>query len=82
MSKVLSWVLDECNVLGGVGLVVHEEEVEVTGVVDEESLVAGWHQVASLPVRTVSDLSRIHEYCGFFLPFFLRTAFRTFGMTA
>ena len=45
------------NVLGGVGLVVHEEKVEVTGVVDDESLVAGWHQVTGLLVGTVSDLN-------------------------
>ena len=38
------------NVLCGVGLVVHEEEVKVTGVVDEESLVAGRHQVTGLAV--------------------------------
>lgn len=41
-------VLFGLNVLGGVGLVVHEEKVEVTGVVDDESLVAGWHQVTGL----------------------------------
>ena len=38
------------NILGGVGLVVHKEEVELADVVDEESLVAGWHQVAGLSV--------------------------------
>ena len=42
--------------LGGVGLVVHEEEVEVAGVVDEESLVAGGHHVAGLLVGTVANL--------------------------
>lgn len=44
------------SLLGGVGLVVHEEEVEVTGVVDEESLVAGGHHVAGLLVAAVADL--------------------------
>jgi hypothetical protein len=42
--------------LGGVGLVVHEEEVEVAGVVDEESLVAGGHHVAGLLVASVANL--------------------------
>ena len=44
------------GLLGGVGLVVHEEEVEVAGVVDEESLVAGGHHVAGLLVGTVANL--------------------------
>jgi hypothetical protein len=35
---------------------VHEEEVDVTGVVDEESLVAGWHQVACLLVGSETNL--------------------------
>lgn len=38
------------NVLGGESLVVHQEEVNIASVVDEESLVAGGHQVASLLV--------------------------------
>jgi hypothetical protein len=37
-------------ILGGVGLVVHEEEVDVASVVNEESLVAGGHHVTSLLV--------------------------------
>jgi hypothetical protein len=35
---------------------VHEEEVEVTGVVDKERLVAGGHHVAGLLVATVANL--------------------------
>lgn len=35
---------------------MHEEEVQVAGVVDEESLVAGRHHVAGLLVAAVSDL--------------------------
>lgn len=35
---------------------MHEEKFEITGVVDEESLVAGGHHVAGLPVATVADL--------------------------
>ena len=44
------------DILSGVGLVVHEEKVQVAGVVDEESLVAGRHHVAGLDVATVADL--------------------------
>jgi hypothetical protein len=44
------------NSLSSVGLVVHEEKVEVAGVVDEESLVARRHHVAGLPVVAVADL--------------------------
>ena len=42
--------------LCGVGLVVHEEKVQVAGVVDEEGLVAGRHHVAGLLVAAVADL--------------------------
>ena len=44
--------------LGGEGLVVHQEEVDIADVVDEESLVSGWHHVAGLLVGTESDLER------------------------
>jgi len=44
------------NILCGVGLVVHEEKVELGSVVDEESLVAGGHHVAGLLVGSVTDL--------------------------
>lgn len=44
------------GVLSGVGAVVHEEEVKLADVVDEESLVAGGHHVAGLLVGTVTDL--------------------------
>ena len=43
------------NVLSSEGAVVHEEELDVLGVVDEESLVAGGHHVAGLLVGTVTD---------------------------
>lgn len=52
VSHRTSWL----DVLGSVGLVVHEEEVQVAGVVDEESLVARRHHVAGLDVATVADL--------------------------
>lgn len=49
--------------LGSVGLVVHEEEVHVADVVDEEGLVAGRHHVAGLLVAAVSDLYHIsHQH--------------------
>lgn len=35
---------------------MHEEELNLGGVVDEESLVAGRHHVAGLLVGTVTDL--------------------------
>ena len=64
------------GVLCGEGLVVHEEEVDVTGcgslvvvlwmsvgrvrtVVDDESLVAGRHEVTGLLVGSVTDLIAI-----------------------
>lgn len=36
---------------------MHQEELDVLGVVDEEGLVAGGHHVAGLLVATVADLS-------------------------
>ena len=47
------------HVLCGEGGVVHEEKVNIGDVVDNESLVAGGHHVAGLPVGAVSDLSRV-----------------------
>jgi hypothetical protein len=52
----VSVYIEQFDVLSGVGLVVHEEKVNITGVVDEESLVAGWHHVASSLVGTETDL--------------------------
>ena len=43
-------------ILSGEGLVVHEEEVDIVAVVDEESLVPGWHQVTGFLIRAVPDL--------------------------
>lgn len=37
---------------------MHEEELDVTGVLDEEGLVAGGHHVLGLLVATISDLHR------------------------
>jgi len=44
MSAV-SWALREGEwcILGGIGLVVHEEEVDIAGIVYEEGFVAGGH---------------------------------------
>lgn len=44
------------HVLGGVGLVVHEEELDVLDVADKESLVARGHHVAGLLVGAIADL--------------------------
>lgn len=49
------------NILSGEGAVVHKEKLNVTGVLDEESLVARGHHVLGLLVATVSDLSN-HIY--------------------
>lgn len=47
------------DVLSGVGAVVHEEKLNVPGVVDDESLVARGHHVLGLLVASVSDLRSI-----------------------
>ena len=44
------------DVLSGVGLVVHQEEVDVARVLDEEGLVARGHHVARLLVGAIADL--------------------------
>lgn len=44
------------NVLGGVAAVVHQEELNVLGVADEERLVAGGHHVPGLSVGAEADL--------------------------
>ena len=35
---------------------MHEEELDISGVVDQESLVARWHHVAGFLVGAKSDL--------------------------
>ena len=47
---------EERGLLGSESLVVHEEEVDVAGVVDEEGLVARGHEVAGFSVGAVADL--------------------------
>ena len=49
--------------LCGIGLVVHEKEFDVAGVVDEESLVAGGHHVASLLVGSETNLRVLISHC-------------------
>ena len=44
------------DVLGGVGPGVHEEELDIVDVADDEGLVAGGHHVLGLLVGTVTDL--------------------------
>jgi hypothetical protein len=48
--------LFKVDILSGVGAVVHQEELNVLGVVNEESLVAGGHHVAGLLVGAITDL--------------------------
>lgn len=45
-------------VLSGVGAVVHQQQLDVTDVADEEGLVAGGGQEAGLLVGTVADLKK------------------------
>lgn len=47
--------------LCSVALVVHEEEIEVADIVNEESLVAGWHHVTGFLVVAVSDLENCNR---------------------
>jgi len=57
VSNVLSrLVWKEVCILSGVGGVVHQEEIDIADVVDEEGLVAGGSEMACLPVATVADL--------------------------
>ena len=44
------------NVLSGVGPVVHQEELDVVGVADDEGLVARGHHVLGLLVGAIADL--------------------------
>ena len=44
-------------VLGGESLVVHEQKVDISGIVNNESFVAGGHQISGFLVRTVSYLN-------------------------
>ena len=53
---------------------MHEEELDVTGVLDEESLVARGHHVLGLLVATVTDLSN-HISSAFVLDFALTCKF-------
>ena len=47
--------------LCGVGSVVHQQKLKILGVVDEESLVAGGHHVASLLVGAITNLSLLYQ---------------------
>lgn len=44
------------NVLGSVASVVHQEELDVVDVADQEGLVAGGRQVTGLLVGAIADL--------------------------
>lgn len=43
-------------VLGSVGFVMHEEHVDIRGVLNEKSLMAARHHVTGLLIGTISDL--------------------------
>lgn len=45
-----------CNILGSERAVVHQEQFNIVGVLDEERLVARRHHMAGLLVGTVSNL--------------------------
>lgn len=45
------------DILGGVGAVVHHQQLDVLQVADEEGLVAGGHHVAGLLVGAIANLS-------------------------
>lgn len=51
------------NVLSGEDLVVHEEELDVVDVLDEESLVAGRHHVLGSLVGAIADLIVDKKIC-------------------
>lgn len=50
------------NILCGEGAVVHEQEVNVVDVVDEEGLVARGHHVLGLLVGAIADLQSSQKH--------------------
>lgn len=50
------FIISRNDVLGSVGSVVHQQQLKVLDVVDEESLVAGGGQETGLLVGAVADL--------------------------
>jgi hypothetical protein len=61
------------NILGGVGAVVHEEQLDILDVVDEEALVAGGHHVPGLLVGAEADLPNVFMLAK---PYILQTLYR------
>ena len=49
------------NILGGVGAVVHQEELDILDVADEEGLVAGGHHEAGLLVGAETNLTSVSK---------------------
>ena len=76
---ILQGLVSQCNkatfgdinlLLGRVCLVVHEEQVEVASVVDEEGLVARWHHVTGLLVVSEADLrTSSHQYVHLYITY-------------
>jgi hypothetical protein len=50
------------DILSGIGAVVHEQKLDIFGIVDKEGLVAGGHHVSCLLVAAISDLSNMITY--------------------
>ena len=57
-------------------LIVHEQKVDIFGIVDNEGLVAGRHEMPSLLIGTVSDLNRGTWISFYFQRQVLRLMFR------
>ena len=67
--SALHSLVERVGVLSSVGAVVHEKELNVLGVLDEESLVAGGHHVLGLLVGAIADLS-IQALSVFIVPWY------------
>ena len=53
------------HILGSVGAVVHEEKLDILGVLHKEGLVARGHHMTGLLVAAVADLSIQYQYSVF-----------------
>lgn len=63
------------DILGSVGSVVHQQQLKVLDVVDEESLVAGGGQETGLLVGSVADLNDSFHISTLFLGQFFEVKF-------
>ena len=61
------WKVEIGDVLSGISPVVHEENINVADVIDQEGLVAGRHHVSGLLVGAITNLNpAIVNNCCFF----------------